>query len=150
MHFIVVNSIDCSLIFFSAAWGYLFLGTAFAIIPQDYQWILGLMLPIVRQWNVWCLQAVSKKASGGEVESNNLKIACSHFMETRHAIFVSIMMGNTTNATVYSIIGIDFALNIYHGMKIMRTKINAVTPEENQKLEGKVEKHSYSSLFTKT
>ena len=91
---------------------------------------------------MWCLQAVSKRASGGEVESHDLKIACSHFMETRHAIFVSIMMGNTTNATVYSIIGIDFALNIYHGMKIMRTKINAVTPEENQKLEGKVEEHS--------
>ena len=96
---------------------------------------------------MWCLTADSKQASGsGSRNSYYLKFACSLFMETRHAIFISIMMGNATNATVYSIIGIDFALNIYHGMKIVRTKINAVTPEELQKLEGKIRKHS---LLTK-
>ena len=57
-------------------------------------------------------------------------------METRHAIFLAIMMGNATDATVYTIIGIDFVLNIYHGMQIVYKKINAVTPESMEEING--------------
>ena len=58
-------------------------------------------------------------------------------METRHAIFLAIMMGNATDATVYTIIGIDFILNVYHGMQIVYKKINAVTPEAMQNINGR-------------
>ena len=58
-------------------------------------------------------------------------------METRHAIFLAIMMGNAADTTVYTTLGIDFVLNIYHGMQIIYKKINAVTPEAIKEVNGK-------------
>ena len=41
-------------------------------------------------------------------------------MEVRHASFLAIMLGGVaTQATTYCVIGMDFALNIYHGLKIV-------------------------------
>ena len=65
-------------------------------------------------------------------------------METRHAIFAAIMIGNATDATVYSIIIIDFAINIFHGMKIVHTLVHAVSPEDHQNMEGLLD---YLSMF---
>ena len=131
-----------------AAWGYLFLGTAFAVVPLDYQWILGIVLPLVREFNIWNLTAVSNKAAGERARNSyTLRFACSHYMETRHAIFLAIMMGNATDATVYTIIGIDFVLNIYHGMQIVYKKINAVTPEAMEEINGNFKKMVFFQLL---
>ena len=40
-------------------------------------------------------------------------------MESNHAIFVAIILGNVTPTTVYCIIGIDFAINVYHALNIV-------------------------------
>ena len=46
--------------------------------------------------------------------------ACNHYVETRHAIFLATILGDAaTFATTSVIIGIDFLLNIYHGLKIV-------------------------------
>ena len=121
-----------------AAWGYLGLGTAFAVVPLDYQWILGIILPLVREFFVWNLTAVSNRAAGEQSRNSyTLRFTCSHYMETRHAIFLAIMMGNAADTTVYTTLGIDFVLNIYHGMQIIYKKINAVTPEAIKEVNGK-------------
>ena len=95
------------------------------------------MLPIVREFNIWLLTEVSYRAAGSHSRGSRIiKFTCSHFMETRHAIFAAIMIGNATDATVYSIIIIDFAINIFHGMKIVHTLVHAVSPEDHQNMEG--------------
>ena len=46
--------------------------------------------------------------------------ACNHYVEARHAIFLATILGDAaTIATTSVIIGIDFLLNIYHGLKIV-------------------------------
>jgi ABC-type Co2+ transport system permease subunit len=46
--------------------------------------------------------------------------ACNHYVETRHAIFLATILGDTaTIATTSVIIGMDFLSNIYHGLKIV-------------------------------
>ena len=104
---------------------------------MDYQWILGIILPLVREFFVWNLTTVSNKAAGERSRNSyTLRFTCSHYMETRHAIFLAIMMGNAADTTVYTILGIDFVLNIYHGMQIVYKKINAVTPEAIEEING--------------
>ena len=58
-------------------------------------------------------------------------------MESNHAIFVAIILGNVTPTTVYCIIGIDFAINIYHALNIVYAfnHRNAVRPFGNDQVE---------------
>ena len=59
-------------------------------------------------------------------------------METRHAIFLATILGDTaTIATTSVIIGMDFLLNIYHGLKIVY--FNKKSPsDDNSKFESPI------------
>ena len=62
--------------------------------------------------------------------------ACNHYVETRHAIFLATILGETaTIATTSVIIGMDFLLNIYHGLKIvyLMKKKKATPSDDNSK-----------------
>ena len=42
-------------------------------------------------------------------------------METRHCLFLAVMLGSVANpVTTYCVIGMDFAINIYHGYRIVK------------------------------
>ena len=46
--------------------------------------------------------------------------ACRHHVEARHALFLATVLGDTATLTTTAvIIGMDFLLNIYHGLKIV-------------------------------
>ena len=46
--------------------------------------------------------------------------AMNHYVEARHAVFLVTVLGDAaTLNTTYVIIGMDFLLNIYHGLKIV-------------------------------
>ena len=98
------------------AWGYDLFALAFTYVPNDYQWLLGLVSPMVRIFNVFVLNEIAKKASG--LEETNL---CSiHYMESRHALFFAIIIGSVaTPLTIYLVIGLDFIMNIYNGLYVV-------------------------------
>ena len=57
-------------------------------------------------------------------------------MELRHAIFLATMLGDAASvATTSVIIGMDFLLNIYHGLKIvyLMKKKKATPSDDNSK-----------------
>ena len=103
------------------SWGYAFLGTAFLSVPSDYQFLLGLASPLAREILTWLLQATARKASRGTANDHQKTIdyTTSHWLESRHAIFLAIILsGIATPATLYCVVGMDFAINIFHGCKI--------------------------------
>ena len=104
-----------------AAWGYTMLGTAFIYIPKEYQWILALISPLIREFFVrFSLEISYKSAGNGSRGSYSVKFPCMHYMETRHATVLAIILGGVASqASTYCIIGMDFAINIYHGLKIV-------------------------------
>ena len=59
--------------------------------------------------------------------------ACNHYVETRHAIFLATILGDTATITTTSvIIGMDFLSNIYHGLKIVYfKKIKKASPSDD-------------------
>ena len=108
---------QCSLLL--AAWTYGFFTTAFLNTPSDYQWVLGLISPLVRVFFVWILTKIVYQALG-EHNQCNAKLSCIHYMESRHSLFLAIMMGSVaTPATTYIIVGMDFVINIFSGLKIV-------------------------------
>ena len=90
----------------------------FISAPQKYQWILALLLPLAREFNVWILSKVSYKAS--DAKDSSISISCSHNVNTKHCVFLCVMLGTVaTDATSWIILGIDFMINICICLKII-------------------------------
>ena len=102
-------------------WAYGMFGTAFAIIPQGYQWILGLLSPFAKYI---CLKPLSeivfKSAGEGSREKCSIKIPVIHYMTTKHAVFLAVIVGNVADTlTTYCIIATDFAITLFQALKII-------------------------------
>ena len=104
-------------------WCYGLLATMFSSAPKEYQWILAILSPFAREIYVWEITKVCCKAANAcDSEAKHEKaMICGHMAETRHAVFLSIILGGVATAeSTYCIIGMDFLINIYHGLKIIR------------------------------
>ena len=114
-------------------WGYLTLGSAFVQIPKDNQWILAICSPLVRMFYSSFLIAVVRKVAGKEHENKrSVKLLVSHFVSTKHAVFLAIIVGGVaTPLTSACIMAIDFAKTLYETFKIIR-KCN----KNDQNVEG--------------
>ena len=102
-------------------WAYGMFGTAFANIPQEYQWILGLLSPFAKYI---CLKPLSeivfKSAGEGSREKYAIRIPVMHYMTTKHAVFLAVIVGNVADTlTTYCIIATDFAITLFQALKII-------------------------------
>ena len=106
---------------FGVNWAYVFLGIAFSTVPRDYQWILALLSPLFREFWVWIAPKPSYKASGtGSGGNTTAKFLTQHYMETKHAVFLAVILGGVaTPETTYCILGMDSLINMYHSLKII-------------------------------
>ena len=90
-----------------------------------------------------CYKAARKQ------EFDTVKLSAIQYTESRHALFLTIMVGSVaTDATVYATVGSDFLINIYKGLKIVY--LLKYSSKENAANEGKfqVEKYSISDYST--
>ena len=84
------------------------------------------MSPMVREILTILTIKISQKASGEDsYDKFSTKFANIHYIETTHAIFLAIIIGGVaTQASTYCIISIDFLMNIYYGMKVVKMHKN--------------------------
>ena len=102
------------------SWSYNFFTTVFTKVTKKYQWILGLFTPLIKELFIWLFVKLTSKASGSGNNKHTTKLSCIHYVESRHAVFMAIMVGSLlTPLTTYIIIGMDFAINIYKGLEIV-------------------------------
>ena len=104
---------------------YAFYGSAFATVPKEYQWILGLLNPLVKDFSIAFLSSIAKKSTKGEGEHERYftKFSVIHSCVTNHAVFLTIIVGNvSTPLTTNCIIFVDFALAFYSAFKIFLNK----------------------------
>ena len=114
-------------------YGYGVFGNAFANVPQEYQWILGLLSPLVKDISIALLFKVAyKSAEDGEQGRYFMKFSVIHNITTKHAVFLAILVGNVaTPTTTYCIIFVDFAKALYSTLKIIHNKRNGRNIEGN-------------------
>lgn len=114
MWFLTINVIS---VFFT--WAYTTLGSIMSTVPQNYQWVLALAAPLMREFSVWVMLKACSKAIGGALLHNKLTV--SHHLDARYAVFLSVILGGVaTTESTYCLIAVDFMINIYHGLKIIR------------------------------
>ena len=109
---------------------YVALGLIFAAIPEEYQWILALTSPFLRELNSWIQENLAHKAAG--VNDTSVTIAAAHLVNTRHCVFLCVVIGNTaTNVSSWIIFGADFIYNLYLALKIVWIKKTQCKSERN-------------------
>ena len=93
-------------------------------VPQEYQWILALISPFFRDFFIKLTLEVAFKAAGDRSRSKkSVKFPVIHYISTRHAIFLSVIIGGvSTPATSACLIATDFAKTIYSGLKIINRR----------------------------
>ena len=112
-------------------WIYQFLTTPFKIIPQDFQWILGLLTPLPKMLFIKLFLTICFKAYGSIIHS--VKVTVVHNFQIQHALFLVLTLGFTaTEVTSYVILCIDFLLNIYDALKILHKSKKEYSVEEGR------------------
>ena len=118
-------------------WFYTVFGTAFAYVPPNYQWLLGLITPIPRILSTKLLLFACYKSAGKEKEGKySIRYTCLHYIETKHVVFCSIIIGGiATRSTMYCILGMRCILSIYKCWKVIKSRSDEGTCPE---LESKI------------
>ena len=97
------------------------LGYLFLSVPDRYQWILAIMLPLVRETNILIQEKIAQKSAGGK--DTSVTVASSHIVNTRYSVFLSVMVGTIANDLSSSIMLLsDFIFNLYLAIKIIWIK----------------------------
>ena len=110
---------------------YWLLGWAFFAIPKDMQWCLALILPVIREVSSWLLIKVCSKSSG-RVDSS-VELVANNLVLTYHSLFLAVCVGSTaTDLTIYLLLSVDFAVNIYFCIKIMWLKKKGTTKKHKE------------------
>ena len=120
---------------FVIQYGYAFFTNAFVNVPKDYQWILALFSPLFRDYIFKILNFVVAKAAGEEGRGRYaMKFVPLHYMVTKHAFFLSIIVGGVaTPMSSFCIMATDFAKTVYSGGKIVyRIKVKNETNVEGE------------------
>ena len=99
-------------------WMYSTLASALSSINKKYQWTLILLAPVLREATNWAQLNACSKAQGRVLPN---KPIIYHFNETRYAVFLSVILGGiATTESTYCLIAIDFLINIFNGLKIVK------------------------------
>ena len=95
-------------------------GAIFARIPKDREFLLGFITPFVREVFTKMLHALGYRASGDSTKSSrSVTLTIIHWCEVRHGIFLAVVLGNATDATIYVILALDFTINVLKGVHIV-------------------------------
>ena len=93
----------------------------FVKISPKLQWVLALTLPLAREFNLWLQLKTAYRAAGSK--DTSVEISCSYMINTRHCVFLSVMLGTTaTDLTSWVILGSDFIFNLFLTLRIMWLK----------------------------
>ena len=113
---------------------YSFMVKTFLECPEEYQWILAITSTIAREIFILITKKLAMKCSNGD--TRRTIIVCEHLTNSRHAIFLSTVLGSiATNTTSIIILAIDFIINIIITTKIVlyskfRKNVDAKTKVE--------------------
>ena len=124
-NFVIVGSI----------WIYTLFGASFTYVPSEYQWILGLVSPLPKMISTKLLLYVCYKSAEPEsYDKHSIKITCLHFMETKHVVFCSVIVGSVASqTTMYCILGVRCAIVVFKCCKLIYEVENGQCPRNKCK-----------------
>ena len=93
----------------------------FDMIQNEYQPIIALSLPAIRELNLWILTKLIGNAAMGDIIG--AKLVGSHLVSTWHATFLCFTIGSlATDITSWVIMGLDFFINLSLSVRLVWMK----------------------------
>ena len=92
------------------------------MLPLEIQWIMAIILPINRELNVWVICKLLEKSTDYNTTVPLIpKLTATTLLNTGHACFLATVISSlSTDVTSYSILFVDFALNLFMLHKIIK------------------------------
>ena len=111
-------------------------GAIFTKIPEEYQWIATLFLPVYREVAAWMFLKLIYNATDSH-DTDIAQLLVQHFIGVKHTLFLTIALGTVaTQASTYIVIGQDFLINIYLCMRsiyMLKYKKNEASVDQAHK-----------------
>ena len=129
-----------------------FVTLLFNILPSEIQWILALLLPLLREINIHILSKILLKWPRVYDEKGNGKVLILIGSHSMHLLYVAIKMSHTTTRiTSCLILIIDFILNLYSCKDIIRLhKVVGQDNEENLVNRATIQQHLVRLILVET
>ena len=109
------------------------LTVAMLAIPKTYQPIMAIILPITREFDLFLLNSLGRKAMGGTNRDADMLTVIEQ--NCNYSAFLAISLGQlATEYTTYSILFVEFLINLYKVLKIVnlskKIKADAIEKEK--------------------
>ena len=115
--------VTCDLMQMAAKFTYAAYGIGFAIVPSEYQWMLGLASPLLRELFIILFCKAGYNASGDDFKKGdfNVRYSATQCAEIRHCVTMALIIGGAaTELTAYLILALDFAINLFRCFMIIK------------------------------
>ena len=86
------------------------LSIVFEVLPLNLQWIMAILIPFFRKMNTWIVNKFTQRIVGPGNEMANFTVASS--ITSIYILFIAIQLSSATKVTIYSILGVKFALHL--------------------------------------
>ena len=96
------------------------LPSLFFIVPSNWQWCVGLLIPIFKKMNMFVNSKLAFKAAGSDEVSARIVLIC--FVGSLHGLSVSLLLPNVTTTTAYVVIFLDSIPNIWSFFALIKLK----------------------------
>ena len=104
----------------------------FDSVSNEYQWVVAITLPFLREASIWIQETLAYNSAGEKDASAT--IAINHGVNTRHSVFLSVMVGSkATSLSSWIILLADFFYNLYLALKIVWIKKRKSQTETNDR-----------------
>ena len=92
--------------------------TLFTALPLNLNWILAIIMPTLRYFNLYVYQRFVEKYAGKDNKMALIRANIS--VGIGYSLFVAIQLASATEITLFLILGVEFLLNIHKCYKILR------------------------------
>ena len=115
-----------------------------AMVPSKFQWIMAILLPLVREFNTWVLTKILLKTANTETSTSHsliLTLTPTISVNISHSFWMALIISSeASQLTAYLILGADFILNLYSTFTILRLHRKISTTDEHDKEKVRLKK----------
>ena len=117
------------------------LTSLFLNVPLHFQWCLGLLLPMLKKFNMWVSTKIAFRAAGGTTLSAKLAMICG--VGGMHSfMIVLVLASNVKPTTAYLVMVLDSLPNLWSVVTIIRMhkkQISSTSPEDSNQISTQIQ-----------
>ena len=123
-----------------------------SMLPSGFQWIMAILLPLIREINTWVLTKLLEKTGNDETSTSQsliLALTPTISVNISHSLWMAVIISSeASQLTAYLILGADFLLNLYSTFTVLRLhrKVSSANEQDQEELMLKKTEETFTCL----